>query len=96
VLTAVASSRRYFYVRKNTAIGYDIAFGAARFGDAVEGLATRLNFTEQAGIVLQRRIGANSALTLNYRFCHISNAGTQRPNVGVNASMLSLGITRFM
>jgi hypothetical protein len=96
ILSAVASRRHYFLVKKNIAVGYDLAFGAARFEHAVSGLATRLNFTEQVGLVLQHKVGASSALTLQYRFCHMSNAGIKKPNVGVNASVLSLGLTWFL
>lgn len=96
ILSAVTSHRHYFLVRKNVALGYDLAFGVVHSQDSVPGLATRLNFTEQAGIVLQHKVGANSALTLQYRFCHISNAGLKKPNVGINASVLSLGLTWFL
>lgn len=32
--------------------------------------------------------------SFNYRMLHVSNAGTQRPNIGLNAHMFSIG-TRF-
>jgi Lipid A 3-O-deacylase (PagL) len=41
-----------------------------------------------AGIEFFTRSGAFS---LNYRFFHISNAGTQNPNVGLNAHVFTLG-----
>ena len=36
-----------------------------------------------------------SALTLQYRALHLSNAGIQEPNHGVNAQMFYAGLTWF-
>ena len=94
-ISAVMSHRHYFVVRKNAALGYELAFGGLCFQQPITGQATRLNFTEQVGLVLQYKAGADSALSLQYRFCHISNAGISKPNVGVNASVLSVGYTWF-
>jgi lipid A 3-O-deacylase len=33
------------------------------------------------------------SFSVNYRFFHISNAGTQRPNIGLNANLFTLGFT---
>lgn len=95
IISAVMCHRRYFVVRKNAALGYDLGFGALHFGHPVSGLATRLNFTEQVGLIFQYKTGANSAIALQYRFCHVSNAGIKRPDVGVNASILSIGYTWY-
>lgn len=93
---AVATKRHYFAVRGNTALAYDLGFGIIRFQDAIEGLATRANFTEHVGLVLQYRIASNRALSIQYRFSHCSNGGIAKPNVGVNASVLSVGWSWFM
>jgi len=95
LISAVMSHRHYFVVHKNAALGYDLAFGAMHFQHAVTGLATRLNFTEQVGLVLQHNVGDSSTLTLQYRFCHVSNGDIREPNVGINASVLSVGLTWF-
>ena len=95
IISAVVSHRHYFAVGKHAALGYDLAFGGLHFQHPVYGLATRLNFTEQVGLVLQYRVGVNSALSLQYRFCHVSNGGIKTPNVGVNASVLSVGLTWY-
>lgn len=93
---AVTTKRHYFAVKGNSALGYDMAFGVMRFEHAIEGLATRMNFTEQLGVVLTHKTGANSALSVQYRFFHCSNGGIKKPNVGVNASVLSIGYSWFM
>lgn len=96
IVSALANQRHYFVVAKNTALGYDLAFGAVHFEDSMPGMGTRLNFTEQVGLVVQQKVGADSALTLQYRFSHTSNGGIKKPNVGMNASVVSLGFTWFL
>lgn len=92
---ATTNYRRYFMVRGSTAVGYDISFGLLRLSHGVPELGTRINFTEQMGIVLQQGTGENSAWTLEYKFSHISNAGVRLPNIGINASIISLGYSWY-
>jgi hypothetical protein len=92
----VVTRRHYFHLQGDTAFGYDLAFGGIRLENAVQGLATRVNFTEQAGLVLQRKMGRNSAISIQYRFSHCSNGGIKKPNVGINASVLSIGWSMFI
>lgn len=58
-------------------------------------LSTRFQFNTQAGVGVRRFITRHSALTLQYRFFHISNAGIDDPNHGVNTSMFYAGISWF-
>ena len=58
-------------------------------------VGTKINFTEQVGLTWQVATGTSSAFTLEYRFCHISNAGLKTPNVGMNVSALSLGYSWY-
>jgi lipid A 3-O-deacylase len=37
----------------------------------------------------------DTAVTLSYRLMHLSSAGLYRPNVGVNANLISLGVSWF-
>ena len=90
-ISSVLSYRRYFLVRGGTALGYDLGIGLIRMDDEMDGLGTKINFTEQVGLTWQVATGTRSAFTLEYRFCHISNGDTKRPNVGMNVSMLSMG-----
>jgi hypothetical protein len=46
------------------------------------------NFLNQFGFGTQVAVSEKSALSLGYRFCHISNAGTSRPNRGINTNAL--------
>lgn len=60
---------------------------ASQFHDA------QFNFTPQAGAGLRYRIGDRAALTLEYRFAHISSAGLTERNGGLNASFVLFGVS---
>ena len=94
-VSAVFGYRRYFLVRGSMALGYDLAVGLIYMDGRVDELATKTNFTEQVGLVLQVGTGRNSAFTMSYRLCHVSNAGIKLPNIGLNASVLSVGSTYY-
>ncbi|MFW6198761.1 MAG: acyloxyacyl hydrolase [Acidobacteriota bacterium] len=48
---------------------------------------THLNFMPQVGVGLRRMLADDVALTLEYRFHHLSNAGLSESNPGINAHM---------
>lgn len=48
------------------------------------------NFLNQFGLGAQVAVSENSAITLGYRFRHLSNAGTSEPNRGINSNALVL------
>ncbi len=54
-------------------------------------LSGRLQFTPQAGLGLQWFFNSQRALVFEYRYMHMSNAGIMPPNLGFNASMITLG-----
>ncbi|MBI4657571.1 MAG: acyloxyacyl hydrolase [Verrucomicrobia bacterium] len=58
-------------------------------------LATRFEFHLVGGGGLQWFCRENLAVTLNYRFAHLSNAGIRQPNIGLNTNALLLGLTWF-
>ncbi len=88
---ATATYRHLFLVRGSTAVSWDLSIGALRMRDQVSELGTKTNFTEQLGIALQYATGPSTALNLEYKFSHISNAGIRLPNIGINASIVSVG-----
>lgn len=94
-LSSNASFRRYFLVRGRTAAAYDASLGVTYFGNHISSLGTKTNFTEQLGFTFQRGIGERSAFTLEYKFSHTSNAGIKLPNIGVNASIVSIGYSWY-
>ncbi len=94
-VSSILGYRRYFLVRGGTAVGYDLGIGLVGMEDAMDGLGTKINFTEQVGLTWQVATSMSSAFSLEYRFCHISNAGLKMPNVGMNVSALSLGYSWY-
>jgi hypothetical protein len=46
------------------------------------------NFLNQFGLGAQVAVAGKSALTFGYRFRHLSNAGSSRPNRGINSNAL--------
>lgn len=58
-------------------------------------LGSVFQFDPQAGIGTDYFIRQNTALTFEYRWLHVSNAGIQRPNLGVNTQMFTVGIAWF-
>lgn len=87
--------RRYFLMRGRDAFAGEFNFGLMRLSHYVSELGTRTNFTEQIGIVYQRSVSSKSAITLEYRFSHVSNGGIKLPNVGINTSAVSAGYSWY-
>lgn len=58
-------------------------------------LSTTFQFNLQVGAGTRFFFRDNLALSLQYRFIHISNAGIKEPNSGVNNSTVLLGLTWF-
>ncbi|AOS84852.1 hypothetical protein BIU88_12375 [Chlorobaculum limnaeum] len=48
------------------------------------------NFLNQFGLGAQVAVSGNSAITVGYRFRHLSNAGTSEPNRGINSNAVVL------
>ena len=46
------------------------------------------NFLNQFGVGAQLALSGNSALTIGYRFRHLSDAGISQPNSGINSNAL--------
>ncbi|EEF57576.1 acyloxyacyl hydrolase [Pedosphaera parvula] len=96
------------YVAGGTAIfRYDFATGTCfiPFVDIGGGLTATdigkpdlggtFQFNLQAGGGVNYFWRDNSAITFEYRLLHISNAGIERPNLGLNTSMFYLGMSWF-
>lgn len=58
-------------------------------------MGSRLNFSYQGGIGLQYFISQDIALISEYRYHHISNAGTASPNEPLNSSKVLIGVSFF-
>ncbi|HKQ39067.1 MAG TPA: acyloxyacyl hydrolase, partial [Verrucomicrobiae bacterium] len=58
-------------------------------------LSGAFQFNEQVGVGAHYLFSDSTALTVQYRFMHVSNAGIREPNYGVNGNIFSVGITWF-
>ena len=58
-------------------------------------LATTFEFNNQGGAGVHYFFCDNKALTLEYRFVHLSNAGIEQPNHGVNTQLFLAGMNWF-
>jgi lipid A 3-O-deacylase len=75
---------------------YIFAGGGILFVDTgLPTMGTRLDFSYQAGTGVQYLIRKDIALMAEYRYHHISNAGTATPNEPLNSSKILLGVTFF-
>jgi opacity protein-like surface antigen len=62
----------------------------------LEDQADGVNFTPQAGLGFHYFVSERTAVTGEWRFHHISNAGTEEPNRGINDSLFLVGLTIFL
>jgi lipid A 3-O-deacylase len=58
-------------------------------------MGTRLDYSYQGGAGVQYFIGKDLALMAEYRYHHISNAGTATPNEPLNSSKFLIGVTIY-
>jgi len=58
-------------------------------------LSTMFQFNLQGGFGCDYFLRDNLALTLQYRFLHLSNACIELPNNGVNANIVTIGLSRY-
>jgi opacity protein-like surface antigen len=58
-------------------------------------MGTRINGNYQAGGGIQRFVGKDVAVMGEYRYHHISNAGTAHPNEPLNSSKFLIGVSFY-
>ena len=77
-------------------VPYVLAGGGPLFVDlGLPTMGTKLNFSYQGGVGLQHLIDKHTALSLEYRYHHISNAGTANPNEPINSTKVLMGISFY-
>jgi len=59
----------------------------------VLGQSTQLNFNEYAGLGFHCFVSENTALTMEYRFRHLSNANIDIPNSGMDTHFALFGVS---
>jgi opacity protein-like surface antigen len=87
---------RYNFAASRRCIPFIDAGAGAAATDIRDGdLSTTWEFNVQGGAGARYFLRENLAVTLQYRFIHISNAGFKYPNLGVNNSTFLAGISWF-
>jgi lipid A 3-O-deacylase len=95
-LVGAAPILRYNFTRSHRLVPFIDLGGGVIATDIRDGdLSTTFEFNLQGGAGLHYFFRGNFALTAQYRFIHLSNAGIEFPNLGVNSSTLLLGISWF-
>ena len=75
---------------------YVFAGGGVLFVDlGLPTMGSRLDFCYQGGTGIQYLIRNDLAITAEYRYHHISNAGTAEPNEPLNSTKILFGISLF-
>lgn len=67
--------------------------GTIFISEHIRNQSTQFNFNEYAGLGIHYFLTQNTALSLEYRFRHLSNAAIKEPNHGVNTYFVLLGIS---
>jgi len=75
---------------------YVLAGGGPLFVDlGLPTMGTKLCFSYQGGAGLQYFIDRKTALNVEYRYHHISNAGTASPNEPINSNKILMGVSVY-
>ena len=85
-----------FKLINNIMDGYILAGSGLHYISFDSNCQTRgFNFNDNLGAGLYIYLYKHSAINLGYRFRHISNADTRKPNEGINSYLLMLGYSVF-
>lgn len=77
-------------------VPYVLAGGGPLYVDlGLPTMGTKMCFSYQGGTGLQYFTDKKTALNLEYRYHHISNAGTSEPNEPINSSKILLGVSVY-
>jgi opacity protein-like surface antigen len=80
----------------DTIVPYIFAGGGPLFVDlGLPTMGTKLCFSYQGGTGLQYFIDRKTALNVEYRYHHISNAGTAEPNEPINSNKVLMGVSWY-
>lgn len=84
------------FTSREDLVPYIFAGGGLLFVDmGLPSMGTSLDFSYQGGTGLQYMLHKDVALQVEYRYHHISNAGTASPNEPINSSKFLLGVSFF-
>jgi hypothetical protein len=73
----------------------DLGAGFSATDIGLPDLRTVFEFNVQGGAGFNYFLWDDTAITAQYRFLHLSNAGLKRPNLGVNTNVIYVGLNHF-
>ena len=73
----------------------ELGVGVAYLEQELESQSDGLSFTPQGGVGLHWWLSPRASLTASWRLHHLSNAGIGDDNVGINDSLLLVGLSYF-
>ncbi|MFH0790165.1 MAG: acyloxyacyl hydrolase [Candidatus Omnitrophota bacterium] len=68
--------------------------GLAYMTQHIREQSTQFNFTETGVVGMQYLFTKNNSFAVEFRYRHLSNAGMDRPNHGINTYLIAAGISR--
>lgn len=74
-------------------VGGALGFVYANLPDYVQG--TKFNFTESVGVGFRYFMDYRTTLNVEFRYRHLSNAGIEQPNDGLNTGFLLVGMSWY-
>ena len=90
------AAMRYHLIGLGPVVPYlDVAAGAGATDLSVREIDSRLNFVLEAGAGLSYFVTDTIAVNAGYRFQHISNGNTSRPNRGFNSDTGMVGVSLY-
>jgi lipid A 3-O-deacylase len=87
--TFLASDRLRPYVEAGAGVVW------TDLGDRIPEKGSQFNFNLQVGAGLSYFVAPSTSINVSYRYQHISNAGTAEPNLGIDAGVVLIGISKF-
>ena len=91
--TGLAIKLRYNFLSLEKFVPFaEIGVGAGYISSNLTTQADGVAFYPQGGVGLNYFVSDNLALSLSYRYHHISNKGFEKPNTGINANLGLIGV----
>ena len=87
---------RYHFLSVGALVPYvEVTAGVGGSSLKVMEIRSTLNFVLEGGAGLSYFLSDNLALTVGYRFQHVSNGDTSQPNIGFEADTGTVGVSYF-
>jgi hypothetical protein len=95
-LWALVPVQRQYFHRQSRHTGYwELGVGISHLNTLVPEQSTHTNFVEHLAVGAQWPAGKSAAWGLEGRFQHLSNAGREHPNIGLNGVSFAVTYTLY-